>query len=173
MSFLGWLKRDPLSDPPPFPKPELVPDPDPPLAAFVMICGKCGAPRGQRWKYRYQKANTIPTTVQYHDYRVRRQVMTATLRDECVRVTCTCGFAWNEQTAEKIQGADAPEVQPFPTFMRAWEWLLDRAGHDGAFPLCDASVLTTYAQLAVADSEEGLALYAAAVAKLREQGVLS
>lgn len=156
--------------------PQTVPDPDPPLPAHVMFCPKCAAERGSSWRYSYRPKQTVPLTENIFflsgDLFPRQEILTVTLRDECVRVTCGCGYHWNEQTAAKIQGNDDPTMHPFPTFMQAWEWLLARAGHDEAFPLCDASALASMAQLAVASSEEGLALYVMAVEKLKEQGVL-
>lgn len=157
--------------------PQVMPDPDPPLGAHVMVCPKCAAERGSGWRYEYQHEQAVPLTERLFflsgDMFPRQEILTVTLRDECVRVTCSCGYHWNEQTAAKIHGKDDSTFQPFPTFMQAWEWLRTTADYDEAYPLCNASRLVERAQVEVADSEEGLALYVAAVAKLREQGVLS
>jgi hypothetical protein len=167
--FRDTFVRPPVAQPP---VRVTVPDPDPPLGAHVMFCPKCGAERGSGWSYAYRPAEREhAVTVRFVDV-MRYYPVEVCARDEHVRVTCTCGYHWTEQTVAKIHAKADPTFQPFPTFMQAWEWLRTTGGYDEDAPLRHAGFIASAAQTAVADSEEGLALYVAAVAVLREQGVL-
>lgn len=151
----------------------VVADPDPPLGAHVMFCPKCGAERGSGWRYTYRPAEREHVLTARFVDALRYYPVEVCAREEHIRVTCTCGNHWNEQTVAKIHAKDDPTFQPFPTFMQAWEWLRTTAGYDEDTPLRHAGFVASAAKTGVADSEEGQALHAAAVEVLRREGVLT